>query len=120
MMNIEDTATEASQVEYEKDASLMLIDWAVLPHFTGEGGLACGHREEAVAPGGASCTPQGWAAAACAMLGVPGPACATSSPSCSAGTGTTAGVCVANIEYSPQLSTFLFRLQMIIPVSKGH
>lgn len=51
MMNIEDTATEASQLEYEKDASVMLIDWAVLPHFTGEGGLACGHREEAVAPG---------------------------------------------------------------------
>lgn len=34
MMTIEDTATEASQLEYEKDTSVALIDWAILPYFT--------------------------------------------------------------------------------------
>lgn len=56
-MNIEDTATEASQLEYEKDTSETLIHWSVLLHFTGERGLACGHCEEAMDQGRASCTP---------------------------------------------------------------
>lgn len=37
-MNIEDTATEASQVECEKDTSVALIDCAMLPHFAWDQG----------------------------------------------------------------------------------
>lgn len=48
-MNLEDT--EASQLEYERVTSVTLIDWALLPYFTGERGLCCGHSEEAVGAG---------------------------------------------------------------------